>query len=114
MEPPLFLTAHRCRRTGRAAGVEEETAAGATEDGTTRPEASHQIDLSAAPMSSHAGTCGSTMLARFGEPHVRRSEPDTGSIVPGGDGVEAKFKINFSSSETLIGCESSCQRNGAA
>ncbi|CAM9332476.1 unnamed protein product [Lampetra fluviatilis] len=54
-------------------------------------------------MSSHAGTCGSTMLARFGEPHVRRSEPDTGSIVPGGDGVEAKFKINFSSSETLIG-----------
>ncbi|CAM9577661.1 unnamed protein product, partial [Lampetra fluviatilis] len=43
MEPPLFLTAHRCRRTGRAAGVEEETAAGATEDGTTRPEASHQV-----------------------------------------------------------------------
>ncbi|CAN0164647.1 unnamed protein product [Lampetra fluviatilis] len=43
MEPPLFLTGAKvCRRTGRAAGVEEETAAGATEDGTTRPEASHQ------------------------------------------------------------------------
>ncbi|CAN0047771.1 unnamed protein product [Lampetra fluviatilis] len=28
---------------GRAAGVEEEAAAGATEDGATRPETSHQV-----------------------------------------------------------------------